>query len=183
MNWNAVNGIVAVLGLILAIVGLLASIVAGRAAKGAQSAADDARSDAVAALKKSADAEQRIATAIEILAGRGNGSVGTAKTPSPRTASAIPTALSELIVPQAVRWSAERRAVAGTVRLRNIGSIGATAITVTGNGDALPVVAPRTLAPGAAAVFGPSDRPLAELTVTWIDSTSTEQQSAEVRVA
>lgn len=114
--YYATNEIIAVLGLLGGLFGFIRSIAADRRSRGAAEAADDARSDAVAALSKSADAEERIAKAVEIIAG------GT-------TAIAHP-ALAVLTRPDAVSWAIEKRLAPSSFRLRNTGTADAGAVSV-----------------------------------------------------
>jgi hypothetical protein len=172
MDWNAVTGVVAVLGLIGGLVGFARSLVAERNSRAARADADDARSDAVAALTKSADAEERIAKAVELIAGEQHTLAGA------RAAVDASHGLYDLVPKQAVAWSVEKRIVPNSYRVRNIGTIEARHVTATAPG--YPAGAGRVVAPGAAFTIGPPDGradPARTIVVNWTDRLSAAEHN------
>jgi hypothetical protein len=172
MDWNAVIGVAAVLGLIGGVVGFARSIVAERNSRAARADADDARSDAVAALTKSAAAEERIATAIELIAGEH-------RTVAEASAIADPSRdLAALIPKQSVSWSVEKRIIPNSYRVRNVGTVQAEHVTATAPG--YPAGARRVVAPGTAFIIGPPDgrsEPARTIVVNWTDGLSATVRS------
>jgi hypothetical protein len=171
MDWNAVNAVVAVLGLIGGLVGFARAIVADRNSRAARADADDARSDAVAALTKSADADERIARAIELIAGEQHtGAEGRAADASQVLATLVPK--------RSVAWAVENRIVPNSYRVRNVGMVEAEHVTATAPG--YPAGAGRVIAPGMALTIGPPDGradPPRAIVVNWTDRLSPTEHS------
>jgi hypothetical protein len=175
MDWNAVNAVVALLGLVGGLVGFARSIIAERNSRAAIADADDARSDAVAALTKSADAEERIARAVEFIAGEHL--TGT-------EAHAASQDLSALVPKRSVEWSVEKRIIPNSYRIRNIGMVAAEHVTATAPG--YPAGAGRVIAPGMALTIGPPDgraEPPQNVVVNWTDPLSGTVHSETYPVA
>ena len=167
MDWNAVGGITAILGLLGGVVGFVRSVLADRRSRAAEAAADDARADAAAALTKSADAEQRIAAAVEIIAGIQPGVAAQSLAREPEGD------LSSLLRPRLVEWSVEKRTVDGSYRLRNVGTIDAS-VSIGRPGEARE----RAVAAGTALTFEAGSRASREVAITWTDAESTEHRRA-----
>jgi hypothetical protein len=174
MDWNAVNAVVAMLGLAGGLVGFVRSIIADRNSRAARADADDARSDAVAALTKSADAEVRIARAVEFIAGEHR---------TGAEAHAASDELSALVPPRSVAWSVEKRIIPNSYRVRNIGMVAAEHVTATAPG--YPAGAGRVIAPGMALTIGPPDGradPPTTIVVNWTDRVSATVHSEKYPV-
>lgn len=152
-------------------------------AEQAEAAAQDARSDAAAALLRSADANERIATAIEIISGRSS-----APTIVESPATSQPRELRALIPAPVVRWIIEERSEKDSYRLRNDGTIAAREVSVAAvpqehstlvRMDAdLP-----SLEPGSAVVVRTERRlslSVKELEITWRDDRSPESRRASL---
>lgn len=174
-----------VLGLVGGAVGFFRAVAASRQAAKADAAAQDARSDAAAALVRSADANERIATAIEIISGRSAPSV---HLDNRGEANEVPAELRALVAAPEVRWTIEERSEHDTYRLRNIGTIAARGVNVAAvpNEHSALVrvdVNDPTLEPGAAVVVRTERRltlRVKELDIAWLDDMSVEVQHASL---
>jgi hypothetical protein len=177
--------VVAALGLVGGVVGFFRSIVAGRRAAEAEARAADAQADAAAALEKSAAADERIAAALEAIARFEGGRAGPhlAGEPSSRSESSsaspaeLAAELQALIPPPAVLWRLEPRAERGSYRLRNVGTVTATGVEVSGAD--VDLTAPVTVGPQSVLLVraAPSIR---TVEVAWRDAQSAELRRAQV---
>jgi hypothetical protein len=179
--YEIVSVVMASLGLIGGVIGSVRAQAASRRSAAAEAEAADAQSDSAAALKKSAEATERIADAIEIIAKRDGVATRTASEP------ALGSALRALLPPHKVAWALQPRMEPGSYRLRNIGTITATAVTVTPlSGEAaglIAVVEHPTLEPGVATVVRIGRAASVEsFTVGWHDVTTSDELHATVNV-
>lgn len=199
--------LVAALGLLGGVIGFFRSIAAGRRSAEAEAEAADAQADAAAALRKSAAADERIARALEAIA-QHEGAVGARATPTEPhhaggaagahvdteagteavTGEDVRARLEALIPEQVVRWQVEGRPEPGTFRLRNFGSVSATAVTVESDpnraapsGSGPDGQAGATLLPGQALIFRASGQTRV-LRVRWSDKTSDAARLATVPI-
>jgi len=178
--YELASTIVAVLGLIGGGIGFVRSLVAGRAAAEAAARAADAQADATVALQKSAAADQRIAAALEAIAAHQGAAPHRTSTEHP--IDDLAAELRALVPPADVRWQVEPRLEAGTIRLRNVGSLDATRVGVDGatiDASFKPIGA--SIAVGDAVVVRLSGSP-ESIEVTWHDAQSPDPQHERITV-
>ncbi|HWU47128.1 MAG TPA: hypothetical protein VN133_10275 [Humibacter sp.] len=185
--------VVAALGLLGGVIGFFRSIAAGRRSAEAEAKAADAQADAAAALRKSAAADERIARALEAIAEHEGGPGARTMSTEPHHAGAdagedVRARLEALIPEQVVRWQVEVRPEPGGFRLRNLGTVSATAVTIESdpNGPAPGGSGPggqagTTLLPGQALIFRASGQARV-VHVRWSDRTSDAARLAAVPI-
>ncbi|MCS5719645.1 hypothetical protein N1027_16050 [Herbiconiux sp. CPCC 205763] len=173
------------IGLAGGAIGFVVSVFARRRANAAEAAAADAQADASAALVKSAEATERIATAVELIAAQRSGAkAGTL------LAEALDDDLDALVLESGVEWIVEERDQPNSFRLRNVGSIEARDVTLSTDppehaGLLVSDAEHPTLIPGAAFVVRTSPRSTLaakRILVTWSDDSSAVPRQSTVRI-
>jgi hypothetical protein len=195
--YEVLNLVIAALGLAGGAVGFVVARAAGRRASEAEAAAADARADATSALQKSADAAERIAGAIELIASHAAGRTPEPTQTNPSIAppadergATFAEALAAALPPAEVSWALEARTEPGTFRLRNTGWLEARDVEVTadpsGGAVPLPLTVSDVLAPaipvGASSLYRwshSSGHPEA-VVVTWNDTGTGELHTSRI---
>jgi hypothetical protein len=187
MTWETTDILALIFGaagVIGGTVGFFRAASASKQAARADAAAQDARSDAASALLRSADATERIAEAIEIIA-RPVSPLHMDYLGKVDEADVGPAKLLRALVPTPeVRWIIEERSESDTYRLRNAGTIAAREVGVAAVPNEHSVLVrvdadPPSLEPGSAVVVRTERRlslRVKELEITWRDDTSSELQ-------